>query len=68
MFLLFTLANLTFFVSLSTRSEGYPLSKNHDFILPRCLTKSDSQEDILLILSAWLKTVERLVYSGCEDV
>ena len=34
--------NLTFFVLPSTRSEGYSFSENHDFTLPRCLTKSNS--------------------------
>ena len=59
---------LTFFISLSMRSEGYPLSKNHDFILPRRLTKSDSWERILLTLSDGQKTIKLLLRSGYEDV
>ena len=50
------------------RSEGYPLSKNHDFILPRRLTKSDSWERILLTLSDGQKTIKLLLRSGYEDV
>ena len=66
--LLDTCENLTFSISDSITFFGLPRLRNHVFISEICLQKSHSLEQILLTLSAWLYTMERLVWFGWTDV